>query len=117
MNTSQLIVLDFEGNVLKELNIEVSDIVIYKNNYIYTDNEEDSNMLHLIDRTNMKYKLSYRSNQIKNITYMNATDNCIYLLDNDCSLAKVVLDDKSENNNNNLLLVTLGIIASSILMK
>lgn len=117
INTAQLIVLDFEGNILKKLNIEISDIVIYKNNYIYTDNEEDSNMLHLIDRTNMKYKVSYRSDKIKNITYMNATDNYLYLLDNDCSLAKVVLDDKSENNNNNLLLVTLGILISSILMK
>ena len=79
--------------------------------------KEDTNMLHLIDRTNMKYKLSYKSDKIKNITYMNATDECVYLLDNDCSLAKVVLDDKSENNNNNLLLVTLDIIVSSILMK
>ena len=35
MNTSQLIVLDFEGNILKGLNIEIGDIVIYKNNYIY----------------------------------------------------------------------------------
>lgn len=116
-NDSLLIVLDFDGNILNKINIEISDIIIHKNNYIYTDNENDSNMIHLLDRNSIKYMVSYRSDKIKNITYMSSSDENIYILDNDCTLAEIVLSTESENNNNNLLLLTLGILASAILMK
>jgi hypothetical protein len=117
INQSVLIILDFDGNILKKINVEISDIIIHNNSYIYTDNENDTNMLHLIDRDTMKYKISYNSISIKNITYMTSTNNKIYILDNDCTLAELSLDDEDNNNNNNLLLVTLGVLVSALFLK
>ena len=92
------------------MNIELSNIIIHNNFYIYTDNEKDTNMIHLIYRDNLNYKMSYYSEKIKNITYMESINEDIYILDNDCTLAKIFLE-----NNNNLLFIILGAIISRIL--
>ena len=106
---SKLYVLDLKGNILNMMNIEISNIIIHNNFYIYTDNEKDTNMIHLINRDNLNYKMSYYSEEIKNITYMESVNEDIYILDNDCTLAKIFF-----KNNNNLLFIILGVIISGI---
>lgn len=109
---SKLFILDLKGNIKKSINIEISKIIIHKNYYICTDNEIDTNMIHLIFRKNLKYEMSYMSEKIKNISFMESIDDDIYILDNDCTLAKISL-----NNNNNLFLLTLGFFVSVLILK
>lgn len=106
---SKLYILNLKGNILKEINMEISNIIIHKSFYIYTDNEIDTNMIHLIYRDDLNYKMSYYSEKIKNITYMESINEDIYILDNDCTLAKIFLD-----NNNFILYIILGVIISGI---
>ena len=109
---SKLFILDITGNIKKILDIQISKIIIHNKYYIYSDIEKDTNMIHLICRKNLTYIMSYMSKKLKNITYMTSDNNDIYILDNDCTLAKI----KLENNNNNLLLITIGFIISKILL-
>lgn len=110
---SKLNILDLKGNIKNIINVEISNLIIYKNYYIYTDLENDTNMIHLISRENLKYKMSYMSEKIKNITNIECINDDIYILDNHCTLSKIYL----KNNSNNFLLITLGIIISSIFLK
>jgi hypothetical protein len=110
---SKLFILDITGKLKKIIDIEISSLIIHGKYYIYSDIEKDTNMIHLICRKNLNYIMSYMSKILKNITYMTSDNNDIYVLDNDCTLAKLSI----ENNNNNLLLIIIGLIISKILIK
>tara|TARA_B100000424_G_C22944626_1_gene502735 strand:- start:2623 stop:3513 length:891 start_codon:yes stop_codon:yes gene_type:complete len=111
---NKLIIFDYNGNKINEMEGEVENMAIYNNYYIFTDKSIDSNMLHLYERKSLKYLQSFYSSQIRFINDVVANNRELYIIDNKCSLSKIDLglDLSSDENflNKFLLIGTLGYI-------
>lgn len=90
---SKLLIFNFNGVKINELNIDVENMASYNQYYLFTDKSKDSNMLHLYDKNNLSYVSSYYSNKCRYINDIISKDKDIFIIDNRCSILKIELDD------------------------
>lgn len=115
---SKLLIFNFNGVKINELNIHVENMASYNEYYLFTDKSKDSNMLHLYNKNSLSYISSHYSKHSRYINNIISKDNDLFIIDNRCSILKIELDnviDTKLSVNNLIIFGTLSYLLLKLL--
>jgi 3-phytase len=105
----RIIILNMDGQFKKIIASDIfkgepEGIALYKDHYIFTDQGKKYNYYHFITRNDHTYTKSLVIPTVTNTDGICVYNDDLYVIDNDCSLVKVQLNDSIFNN------ITFGIL-------
>lgn len=101
------------GKIIKEYQSKIKKVIIFKDTYVLLNNEK-MKLVSFINRDDLKYNKSLFSDKLKMISDIVTDNEHIFIIDNNCLLAKLYFEPET-NNSNNLLLITIGLLISKLL--